>query len=161
MPYIQVTLWQHNNDDNDSAIVAKIVYFYSQHRALHHCSMPEYIRHYAHERYRQSMYNPKATLEGVDVVISSFGNSDEDSLVANRDHSSPFCYDDGGRVMCTMPYLICLCSDVFSDLSSSNVSIPTYAGLYCYIDPYDSVRYHPKSLDDCFLLLAESNGYTL
>jgi len=152
---MQVTLWQHNNDDS-SAMVAKSVYFYSQHRALHHCSMPEYIRHYAHDRYRQSIYHPKTTLESADVVISSFGESDEDLVMVNRDHSSPFCYDDGGRVMCTMPYLICFCSDVFSD-----ISIPIYAGLYCYIDPYDSVRYHPKSLDDCFLLLAESNGYTL
>lgn len=149
-------MWQHNNDD-DNPHQTVGVYFYSQHTALQHCSMPEYIRHYSHEKY---LSLSTAVLESEDVVISSL-EGDRGPVERVDSHlTTPVCHDDGGRMMCTMPYLICLCSDTIGD--DYNRSIHTHAGVYCYLDPYDtSTVYRTRPFSECYMLLAESNGYTL
>lgn len=149
-----MTLWQHDDDGVDPHQTVG-VYFYSQHKALQHCSMPEYIRHHSHEKYL-SLSSPICGNE--DAVI----RGDRSPVERVDSHlTTPVCHDDGGRVMCTMPYLICLCSDTVGD--DSNRSIHVYASvLYCYLDPYDVDTASRKgSFNECYMLLAESNGYTL
>ena len=153
-----MTLWQHDDDDDDSVDPHQTVgvYFYSQHTALQHCSMPEYIRHYSHEKYLSSLSSPICGSE--DVVIRGDGCPVER---VNSHITTPVCHDDGGRVMCTMSYLICLCSDTVGE-DYSNRSIHAYASVYCYLDPYDADTVSRKgSFNECYMLLAESNGYTL
>jgi len=150
-----VTLWHHNDvrDDLDQTVG---VYFYSQHPALQYCGMPEYIRHFSHEKY---LNLTTTVFESEDVVMSNLGSVGGPE---EKDHASPVCYDDGGRMMCTMPYLICMCSDMIGD-DSSNRSIHAYTDVYCYFDPYDSPDTASRTgpINDCYMLLAESNGYTL
>lgn len=166
-----MTLWHDDDDDGGDPHQTVGVYFYSQHKALQHCSMPEYIRHYSYEKYLSLLSSTTAAtatavLESGDVVISTLEGGDSSDPVERRmDIShlmSPVCHDDGGRVMCTMPYLICMCSDTIGD--DSNRSIRAYSDVYCYLDPYDNdtdTASHTGSFSECYILLAESNGYTL
>lgn len=116
------------------------VYFYSLNIGLPDCAMPEYIREFDADIYDIAAAN----------IAKNSGNS-----------GNVYCYvEDGDRNMCTMSYYLCRCRSAVGSqhITSWENSIPLYCNVPVSPPSQISIEYYG---DDCIILAAESNGYSL
>lgn len=114
-------------------------------------------------------------LDGDKVSIKPLHNNVHSINNRSTNISNLVCYMDNERQMCTMSYLICSCQDLLLHNLPLSYNVQIYDGLFCYVDinnlnidntPTTIVSSNANDsnqnvLIDCYLLLAESNGYSL